>query len=224
VGPLPAAVAYRIHPAGADRVSVAIKAVGTGTRALVDAKAGDSLRALGPLGTPEKVPEGVRHVVLLAGGVGFAPLYAIALQCHWRHVPADFLVGARTRDHLFPWPDDADRFIAPEFHDLDLRLRAVTEADDGKYATDLLSEHLGSVDGRDTDLVYACGPGPMMARAVAICAEARVDCRVFLEKRMECSIGVCMSCVCRYRGDDGEWRNARVCREGSVFDSARIAW
>jgi dihydroorotate dehydrogenase electron transfer subunit len=64
----------------------------------------------------------------------------------------------------------------------------------------------------------------MMARAAAVCAGYGIACRVFLEKRMECSIGVCMSCVVPYRRDDGAWANARVCREGTVFDASRVRW
>jgi dihydroorotate dehydrogenase electron transfer subunit len=103
-------------------------------------------------------------------------------------------------------------------------VRTVTEAEDRKFATDLLAEYLRSEEGRETDLVYACGPWPMMARASAICAEAGVACRAFLEKRMECGVGVCMSCVCRRQGEGGEWEHVRVCREGTVFDASRIRW
>lgn len=224
VGPLPPEIAYRLRPARADRVSVAIRDVGTGTRALCRAQAGDPLQVLGPLGLPERVPEGVRRVVLLGGGVGFAPLYAIAEQLHWRRIPTLFLAGARVQEHLFPWPDAPGRFVAPEFQELDLQLMSVTEERDGKFATDLLADVLASEEGRATDLVYVCGPSPMMARAAAVCESYGIACRAFLEKQMECSVGVCMSCVVRHLRDDGTWGNARVCREGTVFDAARVRW
>jgi dihydroorotate dehydrogenase electron transfer subunit len=221
---LPPDIAYMVRPAKADLVSVAVRVVGHGTRALYDANVGDRLSVLGPLGQPERVPDGVRRVVLLAGGVGFAPLCALAEQCHWRKIPTLFLAGARTREHFYPWLDAPDRFIEPELMKMNIGIRVVSEADEGKYATDLLAEYLETDEGRDTDLAYVCGPWPMMAKAAALCAEAGVSCRVFLEKRMECGIGVCMSCVCRRINDDGSWSNARVCREGTVFDAARIKW
>ncbi len=224
VGPLPPQVAFRMRPARADRVSVALRAVGTATAALTRAREGDTLPVVGPLGQPERVPDGVRRVIMLAGGVGFAPLIALAEQCHWRGIPVLFLAGARVRTHLFPWPDAPNRFVEPELDDLNVELRAVSEEDDARYATDLLTDALYSVDGAETDLVYVCGPSPMMALAAARCEAVGVSCRVFLEKRMECGVGVCMSCVVPLRGDDGVWRNTRVCREGTVFDASRVRW
>jgi dihydroorotate dehydrogenase electron transfer subunit len=128
------------------------------------------------------------------------------------------------REHLYPWPKTPDRYLSPEFHELDLEIRTVTEAEDRKYATDLLAEYLQSAEGRETDLVYVCGPWPMMAKAAALCETAGVACRAFLEKRMECGVGVCMSCVCRQKTGEGSWTNVRVCREGTVFDASEIKW
>jgi len=75
-----------------------------------------------------------------------------------------------------------------------------------------------------TDVVYACGPMPML-RAVSQVASAHgVTAQCAVEESMACGIGVCMTCVLPVVGDDGQTRMVRSCTEGPGFPGDRVRW
>jgi len=73
------------------------------------------------------------------------------------------------------------------------------------------------------DIVYTCGPTPMMARVAEWAEQEGIPCQVSLEERMGCGIGTCMGCVCDCKdSESGAVLKKRICRQGPVFDSQEV--
>lgn len=192
--------------------------------------AGDVVSVWGPLGNGfPAVPAGTKHLMCVAGGIGQTPFLAVVKEVLRRR-----RYGRPTRD-VVAQPEQVtlcygarsavflaglDRFT---LHGLDVRLAT----DDGTcghhgFVTDLLQQSLAS--DCPPDLIYCCGPEPMMHAVQTIAAAAAVPCWLSLETPMACGIGICFSCVARIRQDDGEWDFRRTCLEGPVFPAAKVVF
>jgi dihydroorotate dehydrogenase electron transfer subunit len=201
---------FSVHRAYGDHIELLYQVLGRGTRELADRAHGDVMDAIGPLGTGWNVPDGAAHVLLVAGGLGAAPLGMLAEQLAARGVAVSVAMGAPT----------AERLVARGVFERVAR-QVTLATDDGSagergFVTGI-SERLIS-DGRPS-LVCACGP-EVMSRSVAAQAEAAgVPCQVSLERLMACGIGACLSCVVTtVRG------RKRACVDGPVFDAREVVW
>jgi dihydroorotate dehydrogenase electron transfer subunit len=88
--------------------------------------------------------------------------------------------------------------------------------------TDVLPAVLGRTGAQ---VVYACGPNPMLRAIAEYCLSRGVPCQVAVEEMMACGLGVCWTCVVPVLALDGRgWWNVRACLEGPVFNGARIWW
>jgi dihydroorotate dehydrogenase electron transfer subunit len=88
--------------------------------------------------------------------------------------------------------------------------------------TDLLP---AMIERCGTEVIYACGPRPMLAAVTALAIEHRIPVQVALEEQMACGIGICMTCVAPIYNREGTGlMNVRTCLEGPVFNGARVAW
>src|SRR5690606_25582855 len=173
--PRPMAVYRAVEQGGGARVEILYQVTGRGTRLLADAALGARVRLVGPLGLPFPLPPPGAGALLVGGGTGIASLYELAARARARG-PVRVLLGARRAEDLM----GRDDFAA-----LDVGLEVATE--DGSegvrgLVTALLESALAA-SGRD-DVVYACGPTPMMRRAAELAAAAGRRCLVSLENRM----------------------------------------
>ena len=188
---------------------------GRGTEWLAHQRQGDPLDVVGPLGRPFKLPKEAVTATLVGGGYGTAPLFGLAESLRAKGCRVDFVVGAATSDRLFG-ALEAKRISSS----------VVFTTDDGSHGeqgrvSDVLPEVLARTR---SDLVYACGPMPML-RAVAEVASAHgIPSQVAVEEAMACGIGVCMTCVLPVRGEDGVTRMLRSCVEGPVFMGDQLRW
>jgi len=210
--PRPMAV-YRAAPEpGGAAVEILYKVSGRGTQLLADAQPDERVRLVGPLGTGFPLPAAGQRALLVGGGTGIASLHDLAAAARARG-PVVVLLGARSAGDLMGRED---------FAALGVELRLATE--DGSagrrgLVTALLEEALAE-PGAGDDLVYACGPTPMMRRAAELAAERGRRCVVSLENRMACGFGVCLGCAVPRAGGGF----ALVCRDGPVLDAGAIAW
>ena len=156
-----------------------------------------------PLGNGFPAPVG--RPVLVGGGTGIASLYEVARD----NPGARVLLGGRSA---------ADILARDEFEALDIELAFAT--DDGSLG------HRGVVtellDPKPGEVVFACGPTPMMRAAYERAREAGARCQVSLENQMACGFGVCLGCVVQVSGTDAGFRY--VCTDGPVFDGGQVAW
>jgi len=194
---------------------VLMRTVGRGTQMLAEAQSGDEFDIMGPLGNGFTLPGPQGEVVLVAGGIGVAPLISLATVLHepdsYRY--ARGLFGARSADDLCCWLEFSG--VCDEF-------TAVTQdgsAGEQGLATDLLPAELE----RGAGCVYACGPALMLAEVAGQCRDAEVPCYVSMEQRMGCGVGACLGCVIPTRAS-GTKRYQRVCKDGPVFNAEIVDW
>ena len=181
---------------------------GKGTAWLSGRRAGDKLDVVGPLGKPFRLPAHPVNATLVGGGYGAAPLLPLATALRERGCRVDVVLGAGSADRLFGHLD-AKR-MADSI--------AVTTDDGSAGERGRVSDVLPAVfEKSDCDLVYACGPMPMLRAVADLAAERGIASQVAVEESMACGIGVCMTCVLPVIGDDGLTRMVRSCVEGPVF-------
>ncbi len=201
------------HVAGT--IDIVLDAHGPGTDVLAAIAPGASLDVMGPLGRAFPMPQRRVSALLVGGGYGAAPMYYLGERLRAEGHRVNFLVGAA----------DAQRIIDPITPKRMANASSFT-TEDGSMGvqgrvTDLLAEDIASTGA---EVVYACGPNAMLAAVGAICERLGVPCQVAVEEHMACGVGVCMTCVLPLRGRNGTVSNRRVCIDGPVFTSTRIAW
>lgn len=198
------------------------RVAGRGTSLLSRLNPGATLTVLGPLGRGFTVDPDVRQVLLVAGGVGAAPL-AFLLQDgslpkpHSGKRQVTVYLGAGTAELLTGLDDRFQGFC-------DLR----TATDDGSRGysgpvTELLRRDLGEYDA-DSTAILACGPGAMIRSLDLLLRDTRIRCQVSLEERMACGVGACLGCVVAIKEGEGRIGYRRVCHDGPVFDIGEILW
>lgn len=201
---------FSIHRAEEDRLHILYQVLGTGTRALAEKRRGEEMDVIGPLGHGWEIPEGTAHALLVAGGLGAAPMGMLAEQLSACGVAVTVAQGAPT----------AERLVGRGVFDAAAR-RVLTATDDGSagergFVTGLVE---GALATDRPDVVYVCGPEAMARIVTAQAAAAGVPCQVSLERLMACGIGACLSCV--VTTTDGQ---RRACVDGPVFDAAHVVW
>lgn len=188
------------------------RVAGKGTAEFSGLKAGDSVDILGVLGNgfpTDKAQPGMT-AVLLGGGIGVPPILQLAkeLNCVKKVV-----VGYR----------DAQCFLKEDFE------RAVgggvyIATEDGSVGTkgnvmDAIAEN-----GIKADIIYACGPMPMLRAIKEYAEEHDIPAYLSLEERMACGVGACLGCVCKTTAVDhhSHVNNARICTDGPVFEAREV--
>ena len=184
------------------------RVVGKGTEMFAALKAGDSVEVLGPLGNgfPMEEAEGKR-VFLIGGGIGVPPMLETSKQLKGEPV---LVMGYR--DELF-LTDEMKK--AGEL---------VIATEDGSAGTK--GNVLDAIRENDlkADMIFACGPKPMLRALKAYGLENNIPCYVSMEERMACGVGACLGCVCQSTevDDHSQVKNKRVCKDGPVFLSTEV--
>lgn len=198
-----------IHQVEGGRVAFLYRLMGQGTQWLADRKKGEEVDMLGPLGNGFAVEPQTKRLLLVAGGIGFAPLRFLAEKALAEGREVTLLLGAKTASHLYP------RQLLPK----GARLMVATE--DGSEGSKGLVTPLAIKYGGQADRAFACGPEPMYRALVgertALPRGLRVQ--VSLEVRLGCGIGACLSCSIKTRGGQ-----RHVCKDGPVFDMDEVVW
>ena len=192
-----------------DRADHAIRLVyrvaGKGTAEFAGYHTGAQLRVVGPLGNG--YPKKSKRALLLGGGIGVPPILQLAkeLDCE-----KQIVLGYRD-----------ERFLEEEFRS---QGAVYIATEDGSFGTpgnvlDAIREN-----GLDAEIIYACGPMPMLRAVKAYAAEHGMECWISLEERMACGIGACLGCVCKSTKKDAHTHvnNKRICTEGPVFRAEEV--
>jgi len=211
--------AFSIHQVNQKdgRFEILFRVVGTGTEILSRARPGDSLDVLGPLGNSFSLPGEDHEIMLVAGGIGIAPLWFLLSRLAEKRKPAGltFFLGARSQSQLF---------CLKNLRQTGVELVAAT--DDGSAGQKgLVTEvFLKELESRDVDFgklaVCACGPPLMLRRMAEIAKRFDFSCQVSLENHMACGVGACWGCAVRQV--DGTYK--RVCADGPVFDARELSF
>jgi len=193
-----------IHQRVGDQIALLFNIVGGGTQWLSERTSGDKLDLLGPLGNGFNVSPNAKKLLMIAGGIGIAPLVFLAEAAAKKGLSVTLLYGAPTAAQLYPHPTKAE---------------LVTATEDGSVGrkgliTDFLPEYLDSADQ-----IFACGP-LLMYRAMARMPELKnKSVQISLEVRMGCGVGVCYGCTVKAKNG-----LKQVCKDGPVFELNDILW
>lgn len=208
--PRPISICEINREAGSLRVVYRVTGENTGTELFSRMQPGDIVPVIGPLGNgfPYEKAEGKR-VFLMGGGIGVPPVLELAKQidCDAKQI----IVGYR----------DSETFLRDEFEQ---NGQVYISTEDGSEGTkgnvmDAIREN-----GLDADIIYACGPTPMLRAIKAYAEEKGIECWLSLEERMACGIGACLACVCQTKEKDrhSNVNNKRICKDGPVFLSTEV--
>ena len=195
-------------------IRLVYRCVGSGTAEFSRLKEGDSVKILGPQGNgfPTELAAG-KNVLLVGGGIGIPPMMSAAAEMRGAEKQAQpesvtFAVGYRSDD----------TYLLEELKSFG---QVLISTDDGSLG--VRGTVMDAVRKKDphADLIFACGPKPML-RAVKDYAENKgIPCWISLEERMACGVGVCLGCVAKTTVTDEHSlvKNRRVCKDGPVFNA-----
>lgn len=184
-----------------------IQLVGEGTRRLAEAKAGENINVVLPLGNGFTMPDASSSdkFLLVGGGVGTAPMLYLGEQMFREGIRPTFLLGARSDKDLLQ---------------LDMFARygeVYTTTEDGSRGEKGYVTQHSILDKISFDRIYTCGPKPMMMAVARFARSRGVECEVSLENKMACGVGACLCCV-----ENTTEGHLCVCKEGPVFNINKL--
>jgi len=192
-------------------VEILYEVVGKGTNILSSRKKGDKMDVLGPLGNVFSLPpKNIKRVVMIAGGVGVAPLMALSDLLMKKKINLVLLYGARNKDYIFDMK---------EFEKNGCKIFIST--DDGSKGVKGKVSKLFSKINKDlkNTMIYSCGPRPMMAAVQGFAKKNGIKGKLACEEIMACGLGACLGCsiktVSGYK---------TVCHDGPVFDIEEVVF
>ena len=211
----------------------------TGTEEFSKLVMGDRIRILGPLGNGFTVEPG-KKAFLIGGGIGVPPMLQLAKDINSGVVQTSGDVDTNTQEkgqteekqinghgkkicdmNIIMGYRDENTFLLDEFKE---QADSFVATEDGSVGTkgnviDAINEN-----GLEADVIYACGPMPMLRALKAYAMEHDMECYVSMEERMACGIGACLACVCKTKDKDAHSNvnNKRICKEGPVFNAKEV--
>ena len=195
---------------GALRVVYRVTGENTGTKQFSEAKAGDVIPVIGPLGNgfPLDKAEG-KKAFLMGGGIGVPPILELSKQL--KAAEKQIVMGYR----------DANTFLKNQF---EANGTVYVSTEDGSVGTKGNVMDVIRDNGLTADIIYACGPTPMLRAIKNYAEENDIECYISLEERMACGIGACLACVCKSKEKDhhSNVHNKRICKDGPVFLSTEV--
>ena len=195
-----------------DNLRIVYRTVGKGTNEFSGYEAGDKLDVMGPLGNGYDKLD--KKAILIGGGIGIPPMLELAkeLSSDERYSEASPEIVLGFRDELFL----QDELAAYG--------RVTIATEDGSAGTKGNVLDAIKAENITGDVIYACGPTPMLRAIKAYAAENGIECYLSLEEKMACGIGACLACVCKSKEVDehSHVHNKRVCKEGPVFNAEEV--
>lgn len=211
----------------------------TGTQEFSKLVMGDRIRIIGPLGNGFTVEPG-KKAFLIGGGIGVPPMLQLAKDINSGVVQTSDAVDTNTQEkgqteekqinghgkkicdmNIIMGYRDENTFLLDEFKE---QADSFVATEDGSVGTkgnviDAIKEN-----GLEADVIYACGPMPMLRALKAYAMEHDMECYVSMEERMACGIGACLACVCKTKDKDAHSNvnNKRICKEGPVFNAKEV--
>ena len=175
---------------GQIRLVYRVTGEGTGTEEFSKLKEGDSVKILGPLGNGFTVEEG-KTAFLIGGGIGVPPMLQLAKDINASgDVPKmQIIMGYR----------DENTFLLDEFKE---QAESFVSSDNGAVGTKGTVVDAIKANNLKADVIYACGPTPMLRALRDYADENGMTCYISMEERMACGIGACLACVCKTKEKD----------------------
>lgn len=195
-------------------VELVVAPHGSGSKWLCSLQVGDFVDLIGPLGTAFGIPTTPANTMLIGGGYGSAPLFALAELLKNRGCRVDMVLGASTASKIYA-PLEGKRSVSS----LTLSTDDGTAGVHGKI-TESIPRLIREFN---TEVIYSCGPMSMLSNINKIAQEFDLVHQCSVEESMACGIGVCMTCVVPVRAGD-DIKMLRTCIDGPVMDGSTIVW
>ena len=188
---------------------------GGGSRWLASQSEGIELDVVTPLGTAFGIPTEPVNALLIGGGYGSAPLFGLAEVLKSRGCRTDMLLGASAGEKIYA-PMEGKRSV----NSLQIFTEDGSMGEKGRV-TSRLSEIISE---RAIDVIYSCGPMPMLRAITEIAQASDVIHQCAVEEAMACGVGICMTCVLPVKDSAGVISMKRSCIDGPVMDGSMVCW
>ncbi len=185
------------------QLTLIYKVVGGGTEQMSKMQAGETLDILSGLGNGYNTAKSGENPLLIGGGVGVPPLYALCKKLMAEGKKPKVILGFNTAEEVF---------LKEGFEALGAEVTVAT-ADGSMGVKGFVTD---AMKGLDYDYFFTCGPEPMF-RAIEDIAETSGQ--YSFEERMGCGFGACMGCSCKTK-----YGNKRICKDGPVLEREEIIW
>ena len=193
-----------------DELRLVFRTVGKGTKEFSLYKENEDVTIMGPIGNgfPIEKAEGKR-AVLIGGGIGVPPILELSKEIKAKEVTT--VLGYRNNDLFLK--EDFDKYA-----------KTVIATENGSVGTKGNVLTAIKEQGIECDVIFACGPMPMLRAIKQYAEEKNIEAYISLEERMACGVGACLGCVCKTvkKDEHSHVNNARVCTEGPVFLATEV--
>lgn len=190
-------------------IRIVYRVAGAGTKELSELPVDSEVQIMGPLGNGFTLKED--KAILVAGGIGIPPMLQLAKEL--KKVEKTIVLGFR----------DSNTFLMREFSSIP-KTKIVIATEDGSLGVKGNVIDAIKAEGVTGDVIYSCGPTPMLRAIKEYAAEKNIEAQISMEERMACGIGACLACVCKSKDVDHHTNvhNKRVCKEGPVFNAQEV--
>ena len=197
-----------VHQIDNGKLALLFNVVGKGTLWLSQRQAGENIDLFGPLGNGFSLDPSSRNLLLVAGGIGIAPLCFLAEEAVRQNKEVTLIMGACDSDCLYPSRLLPDNVSNP--------LKTTDDGSEGYrgLVTDLIADYVDRADE-----IFACGPLPMYKTMAQMPNLKDKPVRVSLEIMMGCGLGTCYGCTVKTRHG-----LKQVCKDGPIFELQDILW
>ena len=185
------------------------RVVGKGTEEFSKAEAGDSFEILGPLGNGFPIEEAKgKKVLMIGGGIGVPPMLQTA-----KEIEGEAIIVSGYRNQ--------DLFLKEELESAGTLFIATEDGSVGTKGNVVDAIRENQIEA---DMMFACGPKPMLRALKDYALEKGIPCWISMEEKMACGIGACLACVCQSKDVDSHSHvhNKRICKDGPVFLSTEV--
>ena len=188
---------------------IVYRVVGKGTEEFSKAEAGDSFEILGPLGNGFPIEEAKgKKVLMIGGGIGVPPMLQTA-----KEIEGEAIIVSGYRNQ--------DLFLKEELESAGTLFIATEDGSVGTKGNVVDAIRENQIEA---DLMFACGPKPMLRALKNYALEKGIPCWISMEEKMACGVGACLACVCQSKDVDSHSHvhNKRICKDGPVFLSTEV--
>ena len=188
---------------------IVYRVVGKGTEEFSKAEAGDSFEILGPLGNGFPIEEAKgKKVLMIGGGIGVPPMLQTA-----KEIEGEAIIVSGYRNQ--------DLFLKEELESAGTLFIATEDGSVGTKGNVVDAIRENQIEA---DMMFACGPKPMLRALKNYALEKGIPCWISMEEKMACGVGACLACVCESKEIDShsKVKNKRICKDGPVFLSTDI--
>ena len=184
---------------------IVYRIAGEGTREFSTYVEGTTIQIMGPLGNG--FSDQKKKALLIGGGIGIPPMLELAKQLN---VEKEMMLGYRS-----------ELFLTEEFERYGVVYVATEDGSSGTKGTVIDGIVANQIK---PEVIYACGPTPMLRAIKQYAREHNIECYVSLEEKMACGIGACLGCVCKSKEVDihTNIKNKRICKEGPIFNALEV--